>query len=109
MNKMLEERVCKQNQQVRFRCAEIAGSQVSGSLSQPQSGEALKMLLMDGEVLKFCLPTLAATTRTRRGWGAHFSFLSLLIAAVTRIHIFKRKECFSEVQEEGRRQQVGCR
>jgi hypothetical protein len=40
MNNMLEEQVCKQNQQVSFRCAEIAGQQVSGSSSQPQRGEA---------------------------------------------------------------------
>jgi hypothetical protein len=35
MNKMLEERVCKQKQQVSFRCAEIAGQQVSGRSSPP--------------------------------------------------------------------------
>jgi hypothetical protein len=32
MNKLFEERICKQNQQVSFRCAEMAGQQVSDSI-----------------------------------------------------------------------------
>jgi hypothetical protein len=43
---MLEERVCKQNQQVSFRCAEIAGEQVSGSSSPQQRGEARQDALL---------------------------------------------------------------
>jgi hypothetical protein len=37
---MLEELDCKHHQQVSFRCAEIAGQQVSGGSFQPQRGEA---------------------------------------------------------------------
>jgi hypothetical protein len=42
----LEEQVCKQNQRVSFRCAEIAGLQVSESSSPPQRCEARQDALL---------------------------------------------------------------